>query len=72
MSKKQQTSIFPRFDLDVRMPPGAAAPGSGIYEQVGPRGGKTGRTVVSTPGKPLPPTSKAGDKWTLVVGTKKK
>ncbi len=58
--------VLPRSSLKVRMPPGAAAPKSGIYEQVGPRGGKTGEQAVSVRGKPLPPTKKAGQGWTLI------
>jgi hypothetical protein len=45
--------------------PGEAAPVSGIYEQVGPRGGHTGNTVVSEKGKPLPPTDEPGNGWVL-------
>ncbi len=48
-----------------RLPPGTPAPTSGIYEQVGPRGGRTGEEADSTRGKPLPPTEKAGIKWVL-------
>jgi len=69
---KTKDGVLPRSKIEVRMPPGAAAPRSGIYEQVGPRGGATGTKAVSTAGKPLPPTSKAGQGWTLVVPTKGK
>lgn len=50
--------------------PGQAAPRSGQYEQVGPRGGRTGveRTVVR--GKPLPPTLQSGMGYKLVDPTK--
>jgi hypothetical protein len=72
MTKKQHNGVLPRSNIEVRMPPGAAAPGSGIYEQVGPRGGRTGQQAVSSAGRTLPPTSTPGHKWTLVVGTKKK
>jgi hypothetical protein len=34
--------------------PGTPTPRSGIYEQVGPRGGRTGEQADSTRGKPLP------------------
>ncbi len=40
--------------------PGTPAPKSGIYEKVGPRGGRTGDQADSTKGNPLPPTEKAG------------
>ena len=46
--------------------PGTLAPRSGIYEQVGPRGGKTGEQADSTRGKPLPPTDRGNKGWTLV------
>jgi hypothetical protein len=50
--------------------PGTTAPRSGQYEQVGPRGGRTGeeRTVVR--GEPLPPTPKPGMGYVLVDPTK--
>lgn len=66
---KTKDGVLPRSKIEVRMPPGAATPRSGIYEQVGPRGGKTGDQAVSTKGKPLPPTSKANQAWTLVKPT---
>jgi len=48
-----------------RFTPGTRAPVSGIYEQVGPRGGRTGEEADSTRGKPLPPTEKPGTTWIL-------
>lgn len=50
--------------------PGTPAPRSGQYEQLGPRGGRTGdeRTVVR--GEPLPPTSKPGMSYKLVDPTR--
>jgi len=48
------------------LPPGTPTPRSGIYEKVGPRGGMTGEQADSTRGKPLPPTTKPGQGWTLV------
>ncbi len=50
--------------------PGQATPVSGQYEEVGPRGGRTGHEVTSTKGKPLPPTSKTGNGFFLVDKTK--
>ena len=47
--------------------PGTPAPRSGIYEQVGPRGGRTGEQADSTRGKPLPPTDRPGQTWQLVT-----
>jgi hypothetical protein len=53
-----------------RYKPGQSAPRSGQYEQVGPRGGRTGdeRTVVR--GEPLPPTPKSGMGYVLTDPTK--
>lgn len=50
--------------------PGTPAPNSGQYEQVGPRGGKTGHEVTSVQGNVLPPTQKPGQKYVLVDRTK--
>ena len=69
---KAKYEVLPRSKIDVRMPPGAATPRSGIYEETGPRGGRTGSKAVSTDGKPLPPTSKPGQGWTLVKPVKGK
>ncbi len=44
-----------------KLHPGDPAPVSGIYPRVGPRGGDTGEQVVSTQGKPLPPTPNPGE-----------
>lgn len=46
--------------------PGSETPRSGIYQQVGPRGGKTTEQATSTKGNPLPPTDSAGSTWKLV------
>ena len=46
--------------------PGTPTSNSSIYEQVGPRCGKTNEQADSTRGKPLPPTEKPGMTWTLV------
>lgn len=50
--------------------PGTPAKVSGQYEQVGPRGGRTGHEVTTVKGKPLPPTSKSGMGYVLVDPTK--
>jgi hypothetical protein len=47
------------------LPPGTPAPVSGIYEERGPRGGHTGEEADSTKNKPLPPTRKSGNTWSL-------
>jgi len=69
---KMKDGVLPRSDIDVRMPPGAATPRSGIYEEVDPRGGRTGSEAVSTAGQSLQPTSKPGQRWTLVKPAKGK
>jgi hypothetical protein len=58
--------VIPRSGLKFQMPPGAAAPRSGTYEQVGPRGGRTGEQADSTRGIPLPPTDPGNKGWHLV------
>lgn len=50
--------------------PGQATPTSGQYEEVGPRGGRTGHEVTWTKGNPLPPTGKTGNGYVLVDKTK--
>ena len=46
----------------IGLPPGTPTPRSGLYEQRGPRGGKTDEQCDSTRGNPLPPAPK-GSKW---------
>lgn len=48
------------------LPPGTPTPHSGIYEPVGPRGGRTNEQATSTEGHPLPPTDKPGNTWNPV------
>ncbi len=50
--------------------PGQTAPRSGQYEQIGPRGGRTGDERSVTRGEPLPPTPRAGMSYELVDATK--
>lgn len=52
--------------------PGEAAPVSGQYEVVGPRGGERGREITGVKGKPLPPTQQPGEKYRLVDETRHK
>jgi len=52
--------------------PGEKAPASGQYEEVGPRGGRTGHEVTSERGNPLPPTSQPGNSFVLVDRTHNK
>lgn len=51
--------------------PGEAAPHSGQYQVIGPRGGK-GSEITAIKGKPLPPTSTKGATYTFVDATKNK
>lgn len=51
--------------------PGQPAPGSGQYQEIGPRGGKH-HEVTGVKGKPLPPTSSPGSTYKFVDGTKNK
>lgn len=50
--------------------PGHEAPRSGQYEEVGPRGARTGHEVTVPKDRRLPPTSKAGNGYVLVDATK--
>ena len=43
---------------------------SGQYEEIGPRGGRTGKEVTGVKGKPLPPSPKKGMSFKLVDRTK--
>jgi hypothetical protein len=49
--------------------PGTPAPRSGQYEQIGPRGGRTGHEVTVVRREPLPPTPKPGMTYELVDPT---
>jgi hypothetical protein len=40
--------------------PGTICPDSGIFKEVGSRGGKTGREVTVREGEPMPPCQKPG------------
>jgi len=50
--------------------PGEAAPISGQYVIVGPRGGETNEERTSVQGKPLPPTPKPGQTYKPVDPTR--
>jgi hypothetical protein len=45
--------------------PGEAAPVSGFYEIIGPRGGHTGKERTAVRGEVLPPTPKAGMRYEI-------
>jgi len=51
-------------------PPGTPAPASGQYEEIDPKGRKTGSEVTVPKGKPLPPTTKPNSGYELVDPTK--
>ncbi len=48
------------------IPAGTPTPRSGIYEQLGPRGGKTGEQADFDSRKPLPPTDPGNKGWALM------
>lgn len=48
---------------DQCLTPGTRAPRSGLYEIVGPRGGRTGEERTVTKGEPLPPTPASGQRY---------
>ncbi|HVC57284.1 MAG TPA: hypothetical protein VND95_15115 [Stellaceae bacterium] len=48
-----------------QLPAGTPAPRTGLYEQRGPRGGRTGQQADTVRGQPLPPTP-SGRTWMLV------
>jgi hypothetical protein len=50
--------------------PGQIVPRSGLYELIGPRGGRTGHEITGVKGKSLPPTPKARSLYRLVDPTK--
>lgn len=52
--------------------PGQIAPRSGQYEEVGPRGGRTGHEVTISKGERVPPTRQPGGGFTIVDPTKNK
>ena len=54
-----------------KLTPGTAAPKSGQYQIIGPRGGQ-GPERTSTKGNPLPPTPLAGSTYKLVDATRTK
>ena len=64
---KNNDVVIPRSKLTAHMPPGAATPRSGIYEQVGSRSGLNGRQVESVRGKSLTPIHGPGRGWTLTT-----
>ena len=52
--------------------PGQRALRSGQYEEVGPRGGRTGHEVTISRGERVPPTRQPGGGFTMVDPTKNK
>lgn len=56
--------------MSKRLKPGQPAPSSGQYEQIGARGGNTGKERTVTRGERLPPTPKPGMGYRLVDPTK--
>lgn len=62
-----QIGIIPMSSPTLK--PGNIAPGSGQYQQVGPRGGVNGPEITSVIGRPLPPTTKPGQGYVFVDPT---
>ncbi len=58
--------------MSANQKPGETAKRSGQYEQVGPRGRRTGVERTVTRGEPLPPTPQRGMTYRLVDPTKTK
>ena len=58
--------------MSQKIKPGTPCPASGQYRVVGPKGGKQPGEVTSTEGKPMPPTAKPNQSYTLVDPTKHK
>ena len=56
----------PKGSSLAHLAPGTPAPKSGVYQQTGPRGGRSGEPVLAVRGKPLPPAPN-GRTWTLVA-----
>ena len=56
--------------MSITKKPGETATRSGQYEQIGPRGGRTGVERTVTRGEPLPPTPRSGMSYLLVDPTK--
>lgn len=52
--------------------PGEKAPASGQYEEVGPRGGRTGHEVTISRGERMPPTRNPGGSFDLVDRSRNK
>ncbi|WP_339063580.1 YjzC family protein [Tepidibacillus marianensis] len=53
--------------------PGQKPKDSGQFKEVRPKGGQVSNTeITGVEGKPLPPTSKQGNKWAQVDKTKHK
>jgi hypothetical protein len=61
---------MPKNPQNPPLKPGDKAPHSGLYEQVGPRGGQTNKQITSVKGETLPPTNKKGSTYVLVVPAK--
>jgi hypothetical protein len=61
-----------KIELTPNFKPGQAAPFSGQYQVVGPRGGVRSTEVTSVKGKPLPPTASPGETYKIVDRTNNK
>jgi len=68
-SKWEEVKTIVRKPSGLR--PGETVPVSGLYQQIGPRGGK-GTEVTSVKGEPLPPAPVKGTTYKLVDPAKHK
>lgn len=60
-----------RHEYTKALAPGTPAPRSGIYQQIGPRGGRRSERVTSARGEPLPATPKDGS-WMLIEASERR
>ena len=56
--------------MEKSLKPGQVAPASGQYEEVGPRGGRSGHEVTVPKGQRLPPTREAGRPYVIADRTR--
>jgi hypothetical protein len=58
------------INMTKKLKPGEEAPVSGLYELIGPRGGRTGKERTVTQGEVLPPPPKSGMTYRIAVRAK--
>lgn len=70
--RSQEQGLHEVKRMSKQVKPGQRAPQSGQYEEVGPRGGRTGHEVTISKGERVPPTRQPGGGFTIVDPTKNK